>query len=64
MKLRPITLMAVLMAAGVLIVGLVAWHHRAGSVAAGQPAELPIRAELAAPAAAAMAPASSIAMAR
>ena len=52
--------MAVLMATGVLIVGLVAWHHRAGSVAAGQPAELPIRAELAAPTAAALAPTSSI----
>ncbi len=60
MKLRPITLMAVLMAVGVLIVGLVAWRHHAGSVAAGQPGELPIRTDLAGPAAAALAPASTI----
>ena len=60
MKLRPITLMAVLMATGLLIVGLVAWRHHGGSVAAGQPGELPVRPELAGPAAAALAPASTI----
>lgn len=60
MKLRPITLMAVLMTAGVLVVGLVAWRHHGGSVAAGQPAELPIRADVAGPAAMALAPASTI----
>ncbi len=60
MKLRPITVMAVLMAVVVLVVGLMAWHHGSGSVAAGQPRELPIRAEVAAPAAAAMVPASTI----
>ena len=38
------------MAVVVLIVGLVAWHHGSRSVAADQPTELPIRAEVAAPA--------------
>ncbi len=58
MKLRPIPLMAVLLVVVALVAGLVAWHHRSGSLAAGRPGELPIRAEVAGPVAAALAPAA------
>jgi hypothetical protein len=59
-KLRPITVMAVLLAVVVLIAGLVAWHHGSGSVAAGQPAQLPISTQVAGPAVATLAPASTV----